>query len=334
MTDALDKFSLLDRHRLQEQFNAAYGVGILNNITLYDTQLARDRINAVLPDAIDHLSVGDDDRFWRRLNAALNDAPADPLDQYYSEDGKTLDLTGLGLTGTLVIVTARKAALENILATGNQFSAISIGGATALKHLILSGNVINTPLDLHTFTALTVLNLSGNPIGGTLALAALTALQYLNLHGCGCTVTGVASLHALSIGLDLTQCTFAGALDLSGASALAGASLNRVTGLTSVVVPAGISNFGLAQCYGVALPDLSACSALEQVNVRQNDWSSAQVDTLLAALVTSGATGGIVTIRYPYESDGIQHANGLPTSAGIASAATLTAAGWSVTDGL
>lgn len=113
-----------------------------------------------------------------------------------------------------------------------------------------------------------------------------------------------------------------GTFDISSLPSLA--TLDCSGGALTSLSVAGSASILFLSCYEnhITALDVSGCPALTNVNARDNALNAAAVDAVLAALVTNGATGGVVSL---------QGTNAAPTAAGLASKSTLESRSWTVT---
>lgn len=310
MTEYLTKAAPGDDSVEQAQFNAAIDLGLLGPITLLDDQLRKGRMDDYLGGGVlSHWAALDPERRRQEINAYLtaNVPSGDPLDGYYSEDGKTLNVMGLGLSGSLTIPNPRKAALENILADTNNFSTLGITGVTGLKQLRLrNGGVFGGAKDFTLFTHLTYLSLRGAAFSSIAGYSHLPSLTFLD-----------------------TSFNTVGAVNLSS-NTLLESYTSLVSGLTSLVLPntATLLSITVDNNAGLTTVDTSDNPNLTQIHAKRCGLTQAAVDALLANAVATGiASGTNYCLLANYAGDPFE-TNAMASDAGMADVATLRGRGW------
>lgn len=130
--------------------------------------------------------------------------------------------------------------------------------------------------------------------------------------------SGLTVFTATGKSLTLINCAVATALTTLGLNT------NQLTALdvTTNTALASLSTSGNA---GLVFTGLPALVLMDSFTSNNNGWSSANVNTILAALVQNEAAGN------PARDAGVDlTTNAAPTGQGLTDAATLTVAGWSV----
>jgi Leucine-rich repeat (LRR) protein len=216
--------------------------------------------------------------------------------------------------------------LQYVECLGSNIESVNVTGCTSLIRLVMEQNNL-TNLNLNPVAANLRDLRSALQQGGTLTMTPLNAPLARLYHFC--VVDQVVVNHPTSAQLPVVKERWDWNTHQSGALTTESSAIGNVRTAGNHYTTADLTNQFPSDRNGILDAShneltaviLNGCSGLHSIDLSNNKLNTAAVDTVLALVASWGSTGGLLNLA----------ANSAPSSNGVASRATLTGHGWTVT---